>query len=63
MFISDEEAFATEMGWYPMLYIAANENYLSIKDVVASPASEFLTFINFHKRKAELDSNRINQKH
>jgi len=42
-----------------MLYAAAGEDYLKIKDVVDSPADEFLFYINFIKRKSELDAARI----
>jgi hypothetical protein len=59
--ISDEEAFGEEFGWYVMLYTAAGEQYLKIDDVVKSKASEFLTFMNFYKRKTELDNRRINK--
>ena len=58
-FIGDEEAFAEEFGWYPMLYIAANEDYLKIEEVLQSPAIEFLTFMNFYTRKSQLDAARI----
>lgn len=58
-FISDEQAFAEEFGWYPMLYTAANDDYLKISQVVQSPAIEFLHFVNFFKRKTELEINRI----
>ena len=44
-----------------MLYVAAGERYLEIDEVTKSPALEFLTFMNFFKRKSELDSNRIKQ--
>jgi hypothetical protein len=44
-----------------MLYTAAGEQYLKIDDVVKSKASEFLTFMNFYKRKTELDNRRINK--
>jgi hypothetical protein len=42
-----------------MLYIAAGEDYLKIKDVIQQPAAEFLMFLNFYKRKCELDNIRI----
>jgi len=42
-----------------MLFAAANEQYLKIKDVVDSPADEFLFYINFLKRKNELEAARI----
>lgn len=58
-FISEEQYFAEEYGWYPMLYIAANEDFLKIEEVVKQPASAFLYFVNFFKRKQELDNNRI----
>jgi len=38
-----------------MLYVAANEEYLKINEVVKTPVIEFLTFINFLQRKNELD--------
>jgi hypothetical protein len=44
-----------------MLYAAAGEDYLKIKDVVKSPADEFLFYINFTKRKNELEVARINR--
>lgn len=47
------------MGWYPMLYISAGEEYLEIDRVVNSPASEFLYFMNFYKRKQELEMMRL----
>jgi hypothetical protein len=58
--ISDEQAFAEEFGWYPMLYVAAGEQYLNIDKVIESKAETFLTFMNFYKRKTELDTKRIN---
>jgi len=48
------------MGWYPMLYVAAHEDYTKINQVTASRADEFLTFMNFYKRKSQLDAKRIN---
>lgn len=42
-----------------MIYIAAGENYLDISKVVETPAIEFLNFMNFYKKKSELDYNRI----
>lgn len=60
-FISEEEAFTIEFSWYPLLFIAANEQYLNIAKVVESPAVEFLHFCNFYKRKTELDVQRIKQ--
>jgi hypothetical protein len=42
-----------------MLFAAANENYLDIVKVVESPADEFLFYINYLKRKNELDAARI----
>ena len=42
-----------------MLYAAAGEDYLKIREVVDSPAEEFLFFINFLKRKNQLDAARI----
>lgn len=38
-----------------MLYTAANEEYLKINDVVKSPAEEFLNFMNFYKKKNQLE--------
>jgi hypothetical protein len=58
--ISDEQAFAEEFGWYPMLYVAAGEQYLNISKVIEQKAEEFLMFMNFYKRKTELDTKRIN---
>jgi hypothetical protein len=58
-FVGDEEEFAEEFGWYPMLYIAAKEDYLKIEEVLQSPAIEFLTFMNFYTRKSQLDAARI----
>lgn len=46
-----------------MIYVAAGERYLDIDKVIKSPAIEFLNFMNFYKKKCELDFNRIkNQK-
>ena len=45
-----------------MLYIAAGEQYIKINDVTNSRADEFLTFMNFYKRKCALDIKRINTK-
>jgi hypothetical protein len=56
---SDESQFSEEFGWYSMVFAAANENYLDITKVVDSPADEFLFYINFLKRKNELETNRI----
>jgi hypothetical protein len=42
-----------------MLYIASGEDYLKINQVIKSPAEEFIAFMNFYKRKCELDANRI----
>jgi hypothetical protein len=45
-----------------MLYTYSKEQFISIKDVVEKVyAEEFLMFINFFKRKCELDNNRIQQ--
>jgi hypothetical protein len=43
-----------------MLYIAAGEQYLNIDKVIEQKAETFLTFMNFYKRKTELDTKRIN---
>jgi hypothetical protein len=43
-----------------MLYVAANEQFLKIKEVIVQPAAEFLMFMNFYKRKTQLDAKRIN---
>ena len=59
MGISAEQIFAKEMGWYPMLYVAAGEDYTKINEVTATRADEFLTFMNFYKRKSQLDNKRI----
>lgn len=56
---TEEQVFAEEFGWYPMLYAAAKEDYLNIEKVLQTPANEFLTFVNFYIRKSELDANRI----
>lgn len=61
-FLTDEAHFAEEFGWYPMLFAAANEDFLKIDEVTAKPATEFLYFSNFLKRKATLDNNRIKNK-
>ncbi len=62
-FSLDEEAqFSEEFNWYSMLFTASKEGYLAIgghKSVLDSPAEEFLQFMNFFKRKCELDINRI----
>ena len=42
-----------------MLFAAAGEDYLKITKVVESPADEFLFFVNYIKRKNELDTARI----
>lgn len=57
--MSEETAFAEEFSWYPLLFTAANEQYLKISEVTKTPALEFLYFINFYKRKCELDAERI----
>jgi hypothetical protein len=55
-----EEEFQNEFGWYSMLYTFSKEQYMSIRDVVENVyADEFLTFMNFYKRKVELDNERI----
>lgn len=55
-----EEEFENEFGWYGKLYIYSKEQYMSIKDVTNKiSADEFLYFINFYKRKCELDNERI----
>ena len=58
-FLTDEAQFAEEFGWYPILYMAANEQFLKIDEVTNKSASEFLYFVNFLKRKSVLDNNRI----
>lgn len=58
-FLTDEAQFAEEYGWYPMLFLASGENFLKIDEVTAKPATEFLYFVNFLKRKHQLDNNRI----
>mgnify|MGYP001212200171 CR=1 FL=1 len=61
---TEEDNFSEEFGWYSMLYVAANEGYLKINgydNVIDSPAEEFLAFMNFFKRKTELDIKRIKQ--
>ncbi len=63
MGFSDEELFAEEFGWYPMLYSAANEDFLKIDEVTKTKAVSFLTYVNFLKRKNELEANRINRLH
>lgn len=42
-----------------MIFIAAGEKYLDINRVIESPAVEFLNFMNFYKKKCELDHERI----
>ena len=55
-----EEDFQNEFGWYSMLYTFSKEQYMSIRDVTENVcADEFLTFMNFYKRKCELDNIRI----
>ena len=56
---SEEDSFREEMGWYSLLYVAAGEQYLNISKVTETPANEFLFFMNFYKRKSELDMKRI----
>jgi hypothetical protein len=47
-----------------MLYTAAGEQYLNISKVIEQKAEEFLMFMNFYKRKTDLDNKRIkNHKH
>jgi hypothetical protein len=43
-----------------MLYVAAGEQYLNIDEVTKTKAESFLTFMNFYKRKSQLDNKRIN---
>lgn len=65
LIISDADSFAEEFNWYSMLYTAAKEGYLQIngyKDVISSPAQEFLAFMNFYKRKGEVEVAMIKQK-
>jgi len=57
--LSEEERFSEEFGWYPMLYVAAHEDYTKINEVTTSRADEFLTFVNFYKRKTTLDIKRM----
>lgn len=57
--IDEEAEFAKEMGWYPMLYSYAKENSISINEVSKVNAKEFLFFLNFFKRKCDLDNARI----
>jgi hypothetical protein len=57
---TEEDAFRDEMGWYSMLFVAAGEQYLKIREVTLSPANEFLYFMNFYKKKSELEMKRIN---
>lgn len=55
-----EEDFQEEFGWYSMLFTFSKEQYMSIRDVESNVyADEFLTFINFFKRKCQLDTIRI----
>lgn len=42
-----------------MFYAAAGEQYLKIEQVIKTPIDEFFTFMNFYKRKCELDAQRI----
>jgi hypothetical protein len=42
-----------------MFYVAAGERYLDINEVTKTPVDEFFTFMNFYKRKCELDNQRI----
>jgi hypothetical protein len=45
-----------------MLYTYSKEQFMSIDEVVSQVlADSFLTFMNFFKRKCELDNNRIKQ--
>lgn len=46
-----------------MLYTAANENFLNIEEVTKRPAVEFLNFMNFYKKKSELENERIKNAH
>ena len=42
-----------------MIYAAANEDFTKIDTVIKSNVSSFLYFINFYKRKQQLESARI----
>lgn len=44
---------------YSMLYVAAGEQYLKIEEVVKTPAENFLNFMNFYKKKSQLEAERI----
>ena len=57
--LTAEAQFAEEFGWYPMLYTFSKEQFIPISQVVSTSALEFLTFVNFFKRKCQLDNERI----
>ena len=42
-----------------MLYAFSKEQFMTVKDSTRQEITEFLTFINFLKRKNELDAIRI----
>ena len=56
-----EDDFAEEMGWYPMLYTYGKENHMSTPQVQSENVMEFLMFINFYKRKQELEQIRLDR--
>jgi hypothetical protein len=45
-----------------MLYVAAKEDFLKIDEVIKKPAIEFLYFMDFYKRKSQLEIERINRR-
>ena len=62
---TEADEFAEEFSWMSMIYTCAKEGFLNIsghKDVLSSPADEFLAFMNFYKRKCQVETNMIKQK-
>ena len=56
---SEDANFNKQFYWYTLVYIASGENFLKIDEVMNKPIVELLTFMNYYKRKSQLNADSI----
>ena len=54
-----ESQFSEEFGWYNLVFVAANEDYVKINKVLQSNAIEFLMYVNYYIKKQDLEKRRL----
>jgi hypothetical protein len=55
----EEKQFSSDYGWYQSIYAGAGGNYLKMKEVTKTKLMEFLTWLEFEKRKINLEALRL----